>query len=141
MNDETRCCCCGGTASSSTRGDGELPSGKVEDGEPVAAAAAREALEETGWEGTDLRHLVILEASPGFSDPRHHVDWTTACDTSALPSTRTSRTTSEWISPERVPSLIAGGHIKAAHTIAALLTLRELRTAAALAASSQPPAS
>lgn len=119
----------------------ELPSGKVEDGEPIAEAAAREALEETGWEGTDLRHLVTLEVSPGFSDARHHVYWTDRVRYVGAPVDAHESDRVEWISLESVPSLIAGGHIKAAHTVAALLTLRDLRTTAALAAPSRPPAS
>ncbi len=50
----------------------ELPSGVVEPGEDLEAAAAREALEETGWRPGPLKHLLTVQPSASFSDAVHH---------------------------------------------------------------------
>jgi 8-oxo-dGTP pyrophosphatase MutT (NUDIX family) len=115
----------------------ELPSGKVEEGEEIADAAAREALEETGWAAVELRHLITVEVSGGFSDARHHVYWTEHANYVQAPVGVQESDRVEWISLDDVPHLIADGDIKAAHTVAALLTLRQLRAAAQPLTSSQ----
>jgi hypothetical protein len=93
------------------------------------------------WKNLGETTVIANQWSPGFSDARHHVYWTDRMRHVGAPADAHESDHVEWVSLERVPSPIAGGHIKAAHTVAALLTLRELRTTAALKASSQPPAS
>lgn len=46
----------------------EMPMGKVDRGETPAAAAAREAEEETGWRPARLRLLACLQPSAGIMD-------------------------------------------------------------------------
>ena len=104
----------------------ELPSGKVEEGEEIASAAAREALEETGWQPTNLRHLVSLEVSAGFSDARHHVYWTDRAAYIGAPVDAHESDRIEWIDLENVPQMIFDGEIRAANTVAGLLALKHL---------------
>jgi 8-oxo-dGTP pyrophosphatase MutT (NUDIX family) len=105
----------------------ELPSGKVEEDEGIAEAAAREALEETGWEAADLRHLITVEVSPGFSDARHHVYWRDRVRYISPAVDQHESDRIAWVPLDEVPGLIARGQIRAAHTVAALLTLRQIR--------------
>jgi 8-oxo-dGTP pyrophosphatase MutT (NUDIX family) len=51
----------------------EIPAGRVEAGEELAEAAAREVLEETGWRPFDLEALVAYHPSNGLSDQRFHL--------------------------------------------------------------------
>jgi 8-oxo-dGTP pyrophosphatase MutT (NUDIX family) len=46
----------------------EIPGGRIEDDESVEDAAAREALEETGWRPGPLRHLITYFPANGVSD-------------------------------------------------------------------------
>ncbi|MEA2618027.1 MAG: hypothetical protein QOE72_3810 [Chloroflexota bacterium] len=106
----------------------ELPSGKVEEGEEITEAAGREALEETGWEAADLQHLMTLEVSSGFSDARHHVCWTDRVRYIGPPVDAHESDRVEWVPLDDVPRLITDGDIRAAHTVAALLTLRQMQS-------------
>ncbi len=51
----------------------EIPAGGMEDGETPAEAAAREAIEETGWRPESLRSLVRFHPTNGLSDQTFHV--------------------------------------------------------------------
>jgi ADP-ribose pyrophosphatase len=51
----------------------EFPAGKLEPGEPPAAAATRELEEETGHKSSVVRKLGEFYTSPGFTDELMHV--------------------------------------------------------------------
>lgn len=51
----------------------ELPAGTLEDGESPRACAARELVEETGWQAGRLEPLVEFYSSPGICTERMHV--------------------------------------------------------------------
>ncbi|HET9731231.1 MAG TPA: NUDIX hydrolase [Acidimicrobiales bacterium] len=51
----------------------EIPAGRIEEGESPADAAAREAVEETGWRPGPLRPLCSFNPSNGLSDQRFHI--------------------------------------------------------------------
>ena len=105
----------------------ELPSGIAEPGEDLAAAAARQALQESGWEPVQPRPLMRLEPSGGLTDAVHHVYWTDQVIHRGDPPAAFEAERIEWIPLGHVPALIADGQIRAASTAAALLVLGQGR--------------
>jgi 8-oxo-dGTP pyrophosphatase MutT (NUDIX family) len=99
----------------------ELPSGLAGRGEELSAAAAREALAETGWEPLDPRPLVQLDELPGLAAAAQHVFWTDRAQHRGAPGWETERL--DWIPLREVPALIAAGQVRASTTAAALLHL------------------
>jgi len=51
----------------------EIPAGRIDPGETPRDAAARETLEETGWEPSSLRPLVRFQPTNGLSDQVFHI--------------------------------------------------------------------
>jgi 8-oxo-dGTP pyrophosphatase MutT (NUDIX family) len=51
----------------------EIPAGRIDPGETPEIAAAREALEETGWEPNALRPLMRYQPTNGLSDQVFHI--------------------------------------------------------------------
>ncbi|MBA0051525.1 NUDIX domain-containing protein [Streptomyces sp. AJS327] len=105
----------------------ELAAGVVEDGEELAAAAAREMLEETGWRPGPLRHLMTVEPANGLTDARHHIYWATGAEHVGEPEDAFESDRREWVPLKETPDLIARGEVPAANTAAALLMLYRLR--------------
>jgi 8-oxo-dGTP pyrophosphatase MutT (NUDIX family) len=106
----------------------ELAAGVVEDGEDLAAAAAREMLEETGWRPGPLRPLLTVEPSNGLSDARHHVFWAESAEYVGHPEDDFESERREWVPLAQVPELVAKGDVRSANAVAALLMLHHLRT-------------
>lgn len=106
-----------------------LPSGVVDDGEALEAAAARETLEETCWQPGPLRHLLTMEPSAGFSDTRHHAYWTDQATHVGPPEDAIESERIDWVPLAKILDLITAGEIKAANTVAALLLLQRVREA------------
>jgi 8-oxo-dGTP pyrophosphatase MutT (NUDIX family) len=100
----------------------ELPSGLAGPQDDLAAAAAREALAETGWEPLDPRPLLQLHELPGLADAAQHVFWTDRARQCGEPGWETTRL--EWVPLRDAPALIAAGQIRASSTVAALLYLQ-----------------
>jgi 8-oxo-dGTP pyrophosphatase MutT (NUDIX family) len=105
----------------------ELPSGVVDPGEDLEAAAARETLEETGWRPGPLKHLLTVEPSAGFSDAVHHAYYADTAHQVGAPEDAIESDRIDWVPLADVPTLITEGKIRAANTVAALLQLRSLR--------------
>lgn len=105
----------------------ELAAGVVEDGEDIAAAAAREMLEETGWQPGPLRHLMTVEPSNGLTDARHHIYWAESAAFVGHPEDDYESDKREWMPLKEAPDLIARGEVPAANSAAALLMLHRLR--------------
>jgi 8-oxo-dGTP pyrophosphatase MutT (NUDIX family) len=108
----------------------ELPSGICDPAEDLMAAAAREALKESGWEPAQLRPLVRLEPSAGLTDSVNHIFWTDQAEHRGDPEAAFESERIDWIPLSQVPALIGDGRIRAAGSAAALLLLREQRHAA-----------
>ena len=102
----------------------ELPSGVVEPGEGLEAAAARETLEETGWRPGPLKHLLVVEPSAGFSDAVHHAYYAESAEHVGAPEDAIESDRIEWVPLAYIPALISQGKVRAANTVAALLQLR-----------------
>jgi 8-oxo-dGTP pyrophosphatase MutT (NUDIX family) len=105
----------------------ELPSGIADPAEDLGAAAAREALKESGWEPLRLRLLLRLEPSGGLTDSVHHVYWTGQATYRGEPAAAFEAERIDWLPLSEVPALIADGQIRAASTVAALLWLHHRR--------------
>jgi ADP-ribose pyrophosphatase len=66
----------------------EIPAGiRDQDGEPPAACAARELLEETGYTATGMEPLASILTSPGFADERIELFVAEASDGPQSPAT------------------------------------------------------
>jgi 8-oxo-dGTP pyrophosphatase MutT (NUDIX family) len=98
-----------------------LPSGLASPEEDLPAAAAREALSETGWEPLRPRPLIQLHELPGLAGAAQHVYWTDRARQCGEPGWETVRL--DWIPLRDTPALIAAGQIRASSTAAALLHL------------------
>jgi 8-oxo-dGTP pyrophosphatase MutT (NUDIX family) len=105
----------------------ELPSGLADPREDLAAAAAREALKETGWEPLRPVPLIRLQALPGLADSVQHVFWSERAVHRSEPGWETTRI--EWHPLRDAAGLIASGQIREASTAAALLHLASRPTA------------
>jgi ADP-ribose pyrophosphatase len=101
----------------------ELPSGKIEDGETPAVAAARELAEECGLAAAELNEIGTFWAAPAYSTELVHV-----FEASGLtPSDALGRDEDEDIDVERVPITEAFDRLDDACSLAALALWLERR--------------
>jgi 8-oxo-dGTP pyrophosphatase MutT (NUDIX family) len=103
----------------------EIPAGiRDVEGEDVAACAARELLEETGYRVTSIEPLASIFTSPGFADER--IDLFLA---EAVPDREPSEdgVSAVVMSLEAALSAVRGGTIVDAKTVAGLLLAAERR--------------
>ena len=99
----------------------EVPAGRVEEGEGVVEAAAREALEETGWRPGPGSRLGGGFAAPGVGDLRHEIAIFEGAEHVGEPEDRNEADRVEWIAADRIVPLIEAGEIPDAFTQQALL--------------------
>ena len=100
----------------------QLPAGYLDPGEEPETAARRELLEETGYEGRELSHLVSVHTSPGRSTEVCHLFRCGAVRVFAGPAPEPT----EFVSAVEVPleeakRKVYGGEITAATTVLGLL--------------------
>lgn len=87
----------------------EVPAGRIDAGEQPADAAAREALEETGWEVDDVRPLVAYHPSNGLTDQLFHLFTARAVRRVGDPVDAYEAERVEWLDADRVRELLDGG--------------------------------
>jgi len=98
----------------------EIPAGRVEPGETVEAGAAREALEETGWQPGPLRHLTSYRPSNGLSDQTFHLFAARGATHQGAPVDWFEAERVEWVPLADVRTAVAGGQVGDGLTLTAL---------------------
>ncbi|TQJ17205.1 ADP-ribose pyrophosphatase YjhB (NUDIX family) [Kribbella jejuensis] len=101
----------------------ELPMGIIEPGESPQTAAARELLEETGWQADRLTELIRSEPAAGIMDSRHFVYRATAARWVGEPTEKNESDRIEWIPIADLPGMIARHEIVSGITLIGLLQL------------------
>ena len=99
----------------------EVPAGRVDPGESAAEAAARETLEETGWQPGPLTHLTTYHPNNGQSDLRFHLFAAAGATYLGPPSDPTESERIEWIARPRLETLIATHQVPDGLSLTALL--------------------
>jgi ADP-ribose pyrophosphatase len=99
----------------------EIPAGRLDEGESPLACAQRELEEETGYQAAQMKPLVTIYTTPGFTDERIHLFMALS-----LTSGRERRERDEFLTLSVFPlsqvmSMIESGEICDAKTVVALL--------------------
>ena len=100
----------------------EVPAGRVEPGESVEEAAARETLEETGWTVRDVRLVTGFHPLGGSSDQRFEVCVAEA-DEQVGGHDPVEADRLEWVLPQGLRELVRAGEVPEGLTLVALLWL------------------
>lgn len=98
----------------------EIPAGRIEPGETPIDAAAREALEETGWRPGPLEPLVHFRPSGGSSDQWFHIFVADGATHVGEPTDITEAQEIRWLAPDEVRALILDGQITDGLSLTAL---------------------
>lgn len=98
----------------------EIPAGRIEPGEEPIDAAAREALEETGWRPGPLRPLVHFRPSGGSSDQWFHIFVADGATLVGDPTDLTEAQEVRWHSPDDVRQRITAGEVTDGLSLTAL---------------------
>lgn len=105
----------------------ELPGGYVDGAEDIAAAAAREVEEETGWRPRAMEHLCTFQPAIGSVDQPQIVYLARGADLADTAPDVNEAEHIAWFSLDEAVSMIENGQIVGASTVVALyraLTLR-----------------
>lgn len=90
----------------------EVPAGLVDPGEEPIEAAAREAVEETGWQPTGpLMPVARFHPSNGISDQTFHIFTCVGAEHLGEPSDPTEASSVEWLPTERVLTMLRNGDV------------------------------
>ncbi len=100
----------------------EVPAGRVEVGEALVTAAARETWEETGWTVRDVRHVTGFHPVGGVGDHRFEVCLALAGEQTGLPDPAEADRV-EWVGLDRVRELVRDGLVQEGLSLVALMWL------------------
>lgn len=99
----------------------EIPGGMVDPGEDPAVSAARECLEETGYQCGDVESLGVIAPNPAVFDNRVHTYWARgAKPVSGIQNTATEKTEVILIPLVDIPDFLMRGDIDHALVVATL---------------------
>jgi 8-oxo-dGTP pyrophosphatase MutT (NUDIX family) len=88
----------------------DVPAGRVAPGEAAADAAARAAIDETGWRPAPVRLLGMYHPTPGMSDQRFGVYVADTAEQVAEPDPNEVERV-EWVPVDRVRDLLRAGEV------------------------------
>jgi 8-oxo-dGTP pyrophosphatase MutT (NUDIX family) len=89
----------------------EIPAGRIDPGETPEQAAARETLEETGWEPGPLRPLFRYQPSNGISDQSFQIFVSDGATHRGDPTDAAEAERVEWVSVADVRALVRAGQM------------------------------
>lgn len=99
----------------------EIPAGRIDDGETPESAAAREALEETGWAPGPVRHLITYHPHNGTSDATFHLFAADGATHVGPPSDPDESERVEWVTWDRLREELRAGRVLDGLSLTALL--------------------
>ena len=89
----------------------EIPAGRIEAGEGIEHGAAREVLEETGWQPGALHPLTTYHPSNGLSDQTFHLFRADGATEVGPPTDWTESERVEWVPVDRLRDEIRAGRV------------------------------
>jgi 8-oxo-dGTP pyrophosphatase MutT (NUDIX family) len=89
----------------------EIPAGKIELGESPIEGAAREALEETGWQPGPMRPITTFHPVNGMGDHTFHIFLAEDASYVGEPTDRSEAARVDWVPVARVREFIRDEHI------------------------------
>ena len=99
----------------------EIPAGKRDKGEDFFTTARRELEEETGLIPLNLKQILTLYPSPGYTDEVIGIFYADEFENGKTNFDDTEFLTSEWMDAEKVYKMIDDGEIKDAKSLSAIL--------------------
>jgi 8-oxo-dGTP pyrophosphatase MutT (NUDIX family) len=109
----------------------EIPAGGVDEGELPAQAAAREVLEETGWQPGALREIAVYHPSNGLNDQTFYLYLADGARHIGEPTDVSESERIEWVKLADVKEMVRKGEVRDGLSLTALslALLFELPTA------------
>jgi ADP-ribose pyrophosphatase len=101
----------------------ELPAGRIDEGEPVVAAAKRELLEETGYTARSWKKILHFYVSPGFLDETMTIYLARGLRAGEAQPEADEKIEVHFLPLSKARSMVLKGTIRDAKTIAAILWL------------------